>query len=413
MLEQAAGAESADPPTPPPDEEPYYTPKDSAGALTGKDKAPSVKRFNPKMLALIGTVGGIVVVGAFWMGLQVPKAKPPAAAESSSKPPMPPVDVNALPGGYDAVVPSLGDPHPGDLGSVGTEVPGSAPDANATPAQHQLTPLEQYAQQAEIERLRNSDRARSAGVSFANAGGNEGPVASAVPAVAAGADQLQERLLDLAARPGGSGAPATSGNLTARDDANRQDDKADFVGKARDTDFTLHASVESPRSPYTLFAGTILPCVLTQGINSDLPGQIGCMISQNVYDTVTGRHLLRPAGDEGDRHLRQPDRLWPGAGPRRVDPALASRWIDALARGDAGNGPIRLRRPHGACEQSLRAAPRRRRLGLLDRRERPNRDRRQQSEPEFCRARGPRGRAKHQRGRPADHPEESEHPADD
>jgi len=236
------------------------------------------------------------VVGAFWMGLQVPKAKPPAAAESSSKPPMPPVDVNALPGGYDAVVPSLGAPHPGDLGSVGTEVPGSAPNANATAAQHQLTPLEQYAQQAEIERLRNSDRARSAGVSFANAGGNDGSVASAVPAVAAGADQLQERLLDLAARPGGSGAPATSGNLTARDDANRQDDKADFVGKARDTDFTLHASVESPRSPYTLFAGTILPCVLTQGINSDLPGQIGCMISQNVYDTVTGRHLLLPQG---------------------------------------------------------------------------------------------------------------------
>ena len=133
-------------------------------------------------------------------------------------------------------------------------------------------------------------------MSFANAGGNDGSVASAVPAVAAGADQLQERLLDLAARPGGSGAPATSGNLTARDDANRQDDKADFVGKARDTDFTLHASVESPRSPYTLFAGTILPCVLTQGINSDLPGQIGCMISQNVYDTVTGRHLLLPQG---------------------------------------------------------------------------------------------------------------------
>lgn len=35
---------------------------------------------------------------------------------------------------------------------------------------------------------------------------------------------------------------------------------------------------------------------MTQGINSDLPGQIGCMISQNVYDTVTGRYLLLPQG---------------------------------------------------------------------------------------------------------------------
>src|ERR1039457_4944650 len=45
-----------------------------------------------------------------------------------------------------------------------------------------------------------------------------------------------------------------------------------------------------------MFAGTVVPCVMTQGINSDLPGQIGCMVSQNVYDTVTGRHLLIPQG---------------------------------------------------------------------------------------------------------------------
>lgn len=296
MLEQPAGAESADPPPPPPTEEAYYTPKESAGALTGKDQGPKVKRFNPKMLALIGSVGGVIVIAAFWVGLQVPKAKPPAAAATSSKPPMPPVDVNALPGGYDAMVPSLGDPRPGDLGAVGADATGSAPDANANAPVHQLTPLEQYAQAAELERLRNSDRARSAGVSFANAGGSDASVASAVPAAAADANQLQERLLDLAGRPGGPGASSTSTSLAARDDANRQDDKADFVGKTRDTDFTLHASVEPARSPYTLFAGTILPCVLTQGINSDLPGQIGCMISQNVYDTVTGRHLLVPQG---------------------------------------------------------------------------------------------------------------------
>jgi len=50
------------------------------------------------------------------------------------------------------------------------------------------------------------------------------------------------------------------------------------------------------RSPYSFLAGAILPCVLIQGINSDLPGQIGCMISQNVYDSVTGKYLLIPQG---------------------------------------------------------------------------------------------------------------------
>jgi type IV secretion system protein VirB10 len=32
------------------------------------------------------------------------------------------------------------------------------------------------------------------------------------------------------------------------------------------------------------------------GINSDLPGQIEGQVSQNVYDTVTGKHLLIPQG---------------------------------------------------------------------------------------------------------------------
>ena len=31
-------------------------------------------------------------------------------------------------------------------------------------------------------------------------------------------------------------------------------------------------------------------------VDSDLPGQIGCMVSQGVYDTVTGRYLLLPQG---------------------------------------------------------------------------------------------------------------------
>lgn len=103
--------------------------------------------------------------------------------------------------------------------------------------------------------------------------------------------------MNLAERSSSTPGSALSGAASAaHEDANLQDDKRDFAKHSRDTDFALHASGERPRSPYTLFAGTILPCVLTQGINSDLPGQIGCMISQNVYDTVTGKHLLIPQG---------------------------------------------------------------------------------------------------------------------
>ena len=55
-------------------------------------------------------------------------------------------------------------------------------------------------------------------------------------------------------------------------------------------------SVVSPRSPLELKAGTLLPCVLISGLNSDLPGNMIAQISENVWDTATGRYLLIPRG---------------------------------------------------------------------------------------------------------------------
>jgi type IV secretory pathway VirB10-like protein len=107
---------------------------------------------------------------------------------------------------------------------------------------------------------------------------------------------LQERLLSLAERSNQPPPAAADTSLSKRDDQNHQEEKSAFAEKTRASEFDLHAAVQKQRSPYTLFAGTILPCVLTQGINSDLPGQIGCLISQNAYDTVTGAHLLLPQG---------------------------------------------------------------------------------------------------------------------
>ncbi len=43
-------------------------------------------------------------------------------------------------------------------------------------------------------------------------------------------------------------------------------------------------------------SGAVIPATLISGINSDLPGMVQAQISQNVYDTATGRHLLLPQG---------------------------------------------------------------------------------------------------------------------
>ncbi|CAN5517467.1 hypothetical protein BH10PSE18_BH10PSE18_45640 [soil metagenome] len=43
-------------------------------------------------------------------------------------------------------------------------------------------------------------------------------------------------------------------------------------------------------------ASTVISAALVTGINSDLPGQVIANVTEAVYDTGTGRHLLIPQG---------------------------------------------------------------------------------------------------------------------
>jgi type IV secretion system protein TrbI len=58
----------------------------------------------------------------------------------------------------------------------------------------------------------------------------------------------------------------------------------------------LENKVEIPASPYVLRTGFVIPGTLISGINSELPGQIVAQVSQNIYDTATGKYLLIPQG---------------------------------------------------------------------------------------------------------------------
>jgi type IV secretory pathway VirB10-like protein len=59
-----------------------------------------------------------------------------------------------------------------------------------------------------------------------------------------------------------------------------------------DPTVTLHP----PASPYTVMAGSVIPAVLVSGINSDMPGPVLAQVSQNVFDSATGKSLLVPQG---------------------------------------------------------------------------------------------------------------------
>jgi type IV secretory pathway VirB10-like protein len=56
------------------------------------------------------------------------------------------------------------------------------------------------------------------------------------------------------------------------------------------------ARLEPPPSPYTLLAGTVIAASLMTGLNSDLPGLVIAQVTENVYDSVSGAHLLVPQG---------------------------------------------------------------------------------------------------------------------
>lgn len=75
---------------------------------------------------------------------------------------------------------------------------------------------------------------------------------------------------------------------------NRQDQKEGFIAKAGDMTTRNPGGLQLPASPYQVMAGTIIPAALVTGINSDLPGQVIANVSEAVYDTATGRHLLIP-----------------------------------------------------------------------------------------------------------------------
>lgn len=75
-------------------------------------------------------------------------------------------------------------------------------------------------------------------------------------------------------------------------------DKGSFRDAAqRQVDlFSVKGRLQAPVSPYELKSGAVTPCGLITAINSDLPGSITCQVRENVYDTVTGNHVLLPKG---------------------------------------------------------------------------------------------------------------------
>jgi len=91
--------------------------------------------------------------------------------------------------------------------------------------------------------------------------------------------------------------PEPDWNNMEQSDPNKQEVKLAFSEKEHSNTY-LTKGREIPLSPYELKVGTLIPATMISGVNSDLPGQVIASVSQNVYDSATGSHLLLPQGSK-------------------------------------------------------------------------------------------------------------------
>jgi type IV secretory pathway VirB10-like protein len=74
------------------------------------------------------------------------------------------------------------------------------------------------------------------------------------------------------------------------------DQKLAFLNGAVDRKTASTEHVQALQSADVLQAGAVIPAALVTGIRSDLPGQVSAQVTEDVYDSPTGKVLLIPQG---------------------------------------------------------------------------------------------------------------------
>lgn len=259
-------------------------------------EAPRVTRLSRKVLAGLGLVASVGIGSALIYALQTRDGGRSNQELYSTDNRATADGLAGLPRDYTG--PVLGPPLPGDLGrpilnaqnrGQQVPVPGMAAPNPGPSAEEQ-------------RRLQELESARTAHLFASTETRTGAPTAAAAGATSAVNPPLpQPDLTSLGLAP----QPATP---TA------QDRQLAFLNGATDRRTIAPDRVVAPASPNILQAGAVISAALVTGIRSDLPGQITAQVTENIYDSPTGRILLVP---QGTRLIGQYDN-GVGFGQRRV-----------------------------------------------------------------------------------------------
>jgi type IV secretion system protein VirB10 len=246
-----------------------------AAQLRLRPERPRVTRLSRRVLAGLGGVVAITVLGAMIWALQSRSARQDNGTELYSTDHKTTADgLQTLPKDYAGIpngtatprtVPQLGPPLPGDLGRPILAAQGQGVSTAGLDAGEQRIAQENEA--ARVSHLFASTNARQATASPAT-------TPATTPAAANAAD--------------------TKPPLDPNSLQNMQDRKLAFVNAAADKRTVSSDRLENPASRYVVQAGAVIPAALITGIRSDLPGEITAQVTENVYDSPTGKYLLVP-----------------------------------------------------------------------------------------------------------------------
>jgi type IV secretion system protein TrbI len=244
-------------PGPPP------SPDDGAQTLRLRAEHPRITRLSRKVLAGSTALALLLISGAVIWALRSNHPHNLAPDELYSTDHHNVADgLTTLPQDYAGIsrdVPRLGPPLPGDLGRLAATVEGQSAPIGLD-AEQQLANQE-------------TEAARTSKV-FAS---TTAPIA---PPHAASQETATKT------------SPSSDETFTQ----NGQDSKLLFVNAPVDRRTMAPHRLSRPASPFVVQAGTIIPAALITGVRSDLPGQITAQVTENIFDTPTGRARLIPQG---------------------------------------------------------------------------------------------------------------------
>lgn len=172
---------------------------------------------------------------------------------------------------------------PNDYSGLPRETPKAAP---SVPGENRPAPApsiaDKLSEELKANRLRQAASAHAADVTFTG-------MTLQKPA------STEQKRGDEGLAQADQSAGALSGQ-SPRDEDNRQDDKKAFLENLKARSPYVSDLVHKPLSPFQIMAGSVIPGVLLTGVNSDLPGQLTGQVSENIFDSVSGDHLLIPQG---------------------------------------------------------------------------------------------------------------------